>query len=58
MLKLIIGVKGTGKTKTQFVRGDFIGIADPEQVPDWVNENLEKYLHGQENTEDGGMKLE
>lgn len=44
--------------KTQFVRGDFIGIADPEQVPDWVNENLEKYLHGQENTEDGGMKLE
>ena len=44
--------------KTQFVRGDFIGIADPEQVPDWVHENLEKYLHGQENTEDGGMKLE
>lgn len=44
--------------KTQFVRGDFIGIADPEQVPDWVNRNLDKFLHGQENTEDGGLKLE
>ena len=44
--------------KAQFVRGDFIGIADPEKVPEWVNENLDKYLHGQENSEDGGMKLE
>ena len=44
--------------KTQFVRGDFIGIADPEQVPDWENENLKKFLHPQENSEDGGMKLE
>ena len=44
--------------KTQFTRSDFLGIADPEQVPDWVNENLDKFLHGQENTEDGGIKLE
>ena len=44
--------------KTNFVRGDFIGIADPKQVPDWVNENLAKYLHPQENTEDGGMQLQ
>ena len=44
--------------KTNFVRGDFIGIADPEQVPDWVKENLEKFLHPQENTEDGGMQLQ
>ena len=44
--------------KAQFVRGDFIGIADPDKVPEWVNKNLEKYLHRQENSEDGGMKLE
>lgn len=44
--------------QTQFVRGDFIGIADPEQVPDWVNENLEKYLHGQTNIEEGGIQLQ
>lgn len=44
--------------KAQFARDDFIGIADPEQVPDWVNENLDKFLHRQENTEGGGMKLE
>ena len=44
--------------KTQFTRSDFLGIADPEQIPDWVNENLDKFLHHQENTEDGGMQLQ
>ncbi len=44
--------------KAQFVRGDFIGIADPEKVPNWVNENLDKFIHGQDNTEDGGMQLQ
>ena len=43
--------------KTQFGLSDFLGIADPEKCPDWVNENLEKFLHGQDNTEDGGMTL-
>lgn len=44
--------------KTHFDRGDFIGIADPDQVPDWVNENLEKYLGVLNYTENGGMNLE
>ena len=43
--------------KTQFVRGDFIGIADPEQVPDWVNEKLAVFLEEQQNTEEGGLTL-
>ena len=54
----ILGFFVSDGEKAQFVRGDFIGIADPEQLPEWVNENLEKFLHPQENTEDGGMKLE
>lgn len=44
--------------KAQFERADFLGIAEPEQVPDWVNENLNKYLNGQTFSEDGGIKLE
>lgn len=43
--------------KAQFERADFLGIADRDKCPDWVNENLQKYLHEQQNTEDGGMTL-
>ena len=43
--------------KAQFARSDFLGVADPDKCPDWVHENVDKYLNGINNTEDGGMKL-
>lgn len=43
--------------KAQFERADFLGIADPSQCPDWVNEKLDVFLQGQQNTEEGGLTL-
>lgn len=54
----IFGFFVTDGEKTHFNRADFIGIADPEQVPDWVSEKLDSILQGQANTEDGGMQLQ
>ena len=43
--------------KAQFERTDFLGIADPSQCPNWVNEKLAVFLEGQQNTEEGGLTL-
>ncbi|MBQ4140192.1 MAG: DUF3849 domain-containing protein [Clostridia bacterium] len=43
--------------RAQFERSDFLGIADPEQVPDWVNENIRKHFEGLQKNETGGMTL-
>ena len=42
--------------KTYFQRADFLGIADPDKLPDWVIEKLAA-IREQQNTEDGGMTL-
>ena len=43
--------------RAQFERGDFLGIADPEQCPDWVSEKIAKRFQGQQNIETGGMTI-
>ena len=43
--------------KAVFERADFLGIADPSQCPDWVNEKLAVFLEEQQNTEEGGLTL-
>lgn len=58
MVRKVFGFFVSDGEKAQFERSDFLGIADRDKCPDWVNENLAKYLHEQQEIEDGGMQLQ